>query len=486
MKKESPIQGTGVKFTVNEKEHCQVEYQVKADVSLIKKAKQDAIKVLAKSISLPGFRKGKAPATLIEKKFASELVDQWKKSLADSAFQLCQTEPKAKALYHDTQISFDLDSISEDKEAEIRFVFETLPTVPKLDTSAIELVKVPGHTVGEASVNATIEDLRQYFVTHQDIEGRGVEPGDMVTINVDILENEPAERALSDARFEVKQEKMALWMFDLIVGMKKGESKEGISRVDKDASEAEKKSMPPKKVKVSLLSVQQANLPELNDTFAEKLGCKTMKEMKTNLTNLLQKQADEKVQDEYRKQINDQVLEHFKFDLPKSMVAKEVQFRIKQLMEDTHQKKRLSAMKADERKKTIGEVEEQGEKAIRLFFISQKIIQEQKIKVSPSGLQINPSSPLEALFAPNPYQSGSVKENAKQQESIAMSKLLLKKAEDFLIENAKFVEKKKSAPAAKKKVAAKTKDSDDTAKAATKKAAPKTTKKAAPKTKKPS
>lgn len=471
------VKGSGVEFSITEKEHCLVEYQVKADKSLVKQARQEAVKQLAKSVSLPGFRKGKAPASLIEKKFSDELIEQWKKSLADIAFKKCQESKEAKALYHDTQITFDMETIAENEDGNLRFVFETLPQVPQIDTSSLELVKVSEKKIGEKEVNQTIEDLRQYFVSHSDVD-RGVQEGDVITINVDIIENDPEERALSDARFEVKKEKMASWMFELIIGMKKGESKEGVSQVDEGASDAEKKAMPPKKVRVQLVAVQAANLPQLDDSFAQKLGCKTMDELRENLTKLLQKQTDERIQDEYRKQINDQVLEHFKFDLPKSMVSKEVQFRVKQLMQDPHQKKRLSEMSADERKKTVAEVEEHGEKAIRLFFISQKIIQDQKIKVSPAELQVQPSTPLEALFTPNPYQSGSVQENAKQQESVAMSKLLLKKAEDYLISNTKIVEgKEKAAPkkessAAKKKAAPK-KAAPSTKKTATKKAAKK-------------
>ncbi len=472
MKKESTTQGQAVSFTASEKEHCQIEYLVKAETSLVKEARKEAIKRLSKDISLPGFRKGKAPGSLVEKKFPKELEDQWKKTLADMAFKLCQAQEGAKALAHDSQISFDLETISENEQAELRFIFETTPTVPEIDASTIELVKVPSITIGTKEVTQTVEDLKQYFITHSDIKDRPIAEGDIAVVNVDVIENDPPERALSDARFEVKKEKMAKWMFELLVGMSTGEVKEGVSIVDEEASESEKKAMPPRKVRVTLVSIQAAILPELDDSFASKLGCKNVEEMENNLTKLLQKQADERAQDEYRKQINDYILENVKFDLPKSMVSKEVQFRVKQLMEDPTQKKRLSSMSTDERKKAIGEIEEHGEKAIRLFFISQKIILDQKIKVSPDELKATPSNALEALFMPNPHQGGN-----KQEESIAMSKLLLKKAEDYLIEHAKIVEgKKKATPKS---------SSEPEAKAAPKKkkAAPKK-KAAAPKEKK--
>lgn len=462
MKEEQTTHETGVTFTASEKEHCQIEYNVTADPKLVKQAKQEAIKKLAKEVSLPGFRKGKAPTNLIAKKFPSQLEEQWKKSLADIAFRLCQGQEGAKMLAHDTQISFDLDEIKEDSPAKLRFTFETTPTVPTIDASKIELVQEPQVTVGKKEVDQTIADLKQYFVSYNDIKDRGVEEGDTVSVDVDVIENDPPERALSAARFEVKKEKMAKWMFELLVGMKTGEEKEGVSVVDEEASDSEKEEMPPKKVRVKLLSVQAKIEPEVNDEFATKLGCKTVSEMETNLKNLLQKQADERAQEAYRKQINEYIFEHVKFDLPKSMVTREVQFRVKQLMDDPHQKKRLSTMSADERKKTLGEVEEQGEKAIRLFFASQKVILDQKIQVSPEELKAQPSNALEALFMPAPYQGST-----KQEESVAMSKLLLKKAEDYLIANAKFIEKKASKPAANEKKEAKP------AAAKKKKAAPK-------------
>jgi len=481
MEEKKEFKSDTVSFTMERKPDCVVEYKVKVSPQIVQKARREAIRSIAKEVSLPGFRKGKAPDALIVKKFPEPLKERWQKAIADTAFRECQNVAKVPILSQDAQISFNVDKQSVEEGAELTYTFETEPEVPYIDIEKIELAKEERKTIDENTVNETIDQIRHYFAEWEKISDRAVKKDDYVVVDVDVIEEEPPRKALTNTRFQVNKEKMAEWMLELVVGMKIGDAKEGVSTPDDDAPEEHKKENPPKKVRLTLRSIEKPNLPEVNDELAQKVGAPSAKEMQENLEKLLNKQADENVQKAYREQINDHLLEHYTFDLPKSLMQKETQFRIKQLVSDPQFQRKLMSMGEEERKEAIQDIEKQGERAVRLFYLARKIVQDQNIQISPSEVHQEVKTPLEAMFS-DQSDFYSAQEQSQEQRAIAMSRLVLVKAEDYLISQAKIgAPKPKPKP---KKTAAKPKEEKKEEKQ--KKAAPKkatTAKKAAPKKK---
>src|SRR5258708_5551673 len=76
-----------VHVTVHPKPKCRIELEVEAKPSLVQAAHKKAIRSLAKEVSLPGFRKGKAPDEMILKKYPRDLDKAWQEMIADVAFR---------------------------------------------------------------------------------------------------------------------------------------------------------------------------------------------------------------------------------------------------------------------------------------------------------------------------------------------------------------------------------------------------------------
>lgn len=468
-----------VSFTMERKPECMVEYKVKVSPEIVKKARAEAIRSISKEVSLPGFRKGRAPDHLIAKNYPKPLEERWQKAIADAAFRACQSEAHVPLLSNDSQINFNIDKHSVEEGAEMTYTFETEPVVPEIDMTKVELEEVKREEIDAKKLETTLHDIQMFFAEWEKVSGRAPKKGDYAVVDVDIIEQDPPQKALTNARFEVSEEKMAGWMYKLVVGMKVGDSKEGVSEPDADASEEQKEATPPKKVRLVLRSIEIPKLPEVDDSLAQKLGTKDAKEMKENLEKLLNKQADEHQQRAYREQVSSFLLDHYPFELPKSLLAKETQFRIKQLISDPSFQKKMIGMTEEDRKAAIKDIEVQGERAVRLFYISKKIIQDENIQVSPSEVHQGVKTPLEAMFS-DQSDLYSAQEQSQEQKAIAMSRLVLSKAEDFIISKAKVVP-----PKPKKKAAAPKKtDAKKEAKETSKKEAPKKdAKKVAPKKK---
>ncbi len=479
------LKSNSVDVTVSKKPNCLVELVVKASPDLVKSCYKKAIRSIAKQVSIPGFRKGKAPDNLIEKNYHRHLEDKWKQEIADESFKETQQLAKIPLLNGNARISFDMKNHSKEDGAEMTFAFETEPDVPPVDPKTVEVVDIEPEVIGGKQVDETIEQIRSFFGTWEIVEDKAVEQDDYVTVDIFNIEADPEEKALANTRFKVNRENMAQWMYDLVVGMKKGDAKEGVSTPDEDAPEEFKNENPPKKVRVELLTIQKLNLPEVDDELAKKVGVSSVDEMKTRLQTLLEKRAQKEVKDRQRDFIADKLVETCSFDLPESIIQKEVQFRVKQMTNDPQYQERLKTMSEEEKKESVENIKQHANNAVRLFYICRKICEEQKLDVTPDDLSpAKMETPLDAMFVDrNDFYD--YKSLSQEQQAIVLSRVMLHKAEDFLIEaGTKVPEEKKPAKKAKAptKKAAKKATKKTSKKAASSDATP-TKKRAAPKKK---
>ena len=421
-----------VRFTIHNKPSCIVEFDVEALKPLMQATHKKAIKKVGKNVTLSGFRKGKAPENLIEKNFPLEIKKQWDQEIANAAFQECQKLANIPMLHKGAKVSFSMKSHSP-HGALLLLTFETEPTLPFIDPKEIQLKNVKRPEVSSEKIAETIRQTQFFFAKWEKITDRPVQENDFVTLDVDLIEeNTPL---FSNTRFEVNAKGMAEWMLALVLGKNLSDTVEGISVPDKNASQEEKEELKPKKARITIKSIDLATLPPIDEKFAKLLGVSSVEELHQRVEELLNKQADAHVQEALREQVTDILLKQFPFDLPKTLVQKEVEFRIKQLAQSADFKGYWDNLKAEERKKMFETIEQQSEKAVRMFYLCRKIVDEANIRISAEDVPPAASTPLEILLNPqNPNHSN----HPEIEHAEAYSRLILEKAEDWIIKYAKF------------------------------------------------
>ncbi len=430
--KKEEFKSDNINVTVNEKEACRVEYKVKVGIDLTKQSHKKAVKSVTKEVSIPGFRKGRAPENLIEKKFAEPIDTRWQKGLADLAFKESQRLTNIPVLSGDTTITFNMEKHSLEEGAEMTFSFEREPKVPEIEYEKVEFTDEERITIDDAKVNETIDQIQKYFATWDDITDRPAQEKDYLSLDIDLIKEDKTESVYQNMRFEFSEKGMSKWMRDLCSGMNIGESKDGISKPDDDASEKEKKEFEEKPVRITLKGIQVAKMPPVDDELAKKVGVPNAAVLKEKLTDLLNKQADEQVQKKRRDQVCDSLVTLYPFDLPNSMVEKEVQVRLKQALSSPEAQKEWQNKNEEERKKDIDSIKEHSEKALRLFYLCRSIISKENLKISPSDVNKEVNTPLDAMFSTG--ADYYTPENASQeQKALATSRLMLAKAQDFII-----------------------------------------------------
>jgi trigger factor len=315
------------------------------------------------------------------------------------------------------------------ESAELSLVFETEPEIPTVDPKTFEPKHVERPAVNAEKVAETIRQIRFFFAEWKKVEGRPVQEGDFVLLDVDVIENEPHTPLFSNTRFEVDTKYMAKWMKDLVIGRKLLEQVEGTSVADEDAKD--KADFKPQKVRITIKAIEQGTLPELTDDFLKKLGVNSQEDLTASIEKLLNKQADEHVKEKMHEQVNEYILEKYPFELPPTLIEKEAQFRMRQLGQDPNFQKYWMSLSAEEKKKTLDSIYQQSEKAVRMFYMCRKIISDAKISISPQDLPKPATTPLEILMDPD--QMLHFHEQSEVKHAEALSKLVLEKAADYVI-----------------------------------------------------
>jgi trigger factor len=420
-----------VQVTVHRDPACKIRMEVVASAELVKQARKEAIKRAGKDKTLPGFRKGKAPEELIVKNFPHSVEMEWHKTIADAAFAAAQKSARVPVLNNHSPISFDLKKHSLEQGAELLFTFETEPAVPSIDPGRFTLRPVPKGEVDEKQIEEAIRQMRFFYAEWKPVTERGVQEGDYILIDLDTIDGEKEEQVFRHIRFEVSKERMAEWMQKLVIGAKAGSVLEGVSEPDATASPAEKEEFRPKKVRLTLIKVEEASLPPFDDEFAKKVGAQDAAAARASVTQILQSRLDEKALSEEREQVNDFLVETYPFDLPVSLIETEKKHRLDQMLTDASFKKQWDQKSGAEKEEVEKKLFEESEQAVRLFYLSRQVVHDAKLPVTHKEVQDEAVSTLRAFGS----QSLDPTQIPKEVYALSLSKVILAKAQDHILKN---------------------------------------------------
>jgi trigger factor len=422
-----------LKIKAHFKPSCKVELEVHAAPAIVKEARRKATQLVGKEVTLPGFRKGKAPTELVEKKYSKHIDGEIQKCIADLVFKDAIQLVNIPLLNNEPKIGYNMKDYSLDQGANLILFFETEPRIPHIDPKELKLKNVERPAVNEDKISETIRQLQLFFAEWTKVD-RPIQENDFVILDVDVIEEDPPRKLFADVRFEVADRSMAKWMKDLIFGKNRGDVLEGVSVPDKDASQKDQEELKPQKVRVVIKQVEEAKLPELTDPFAKRLGAASVEEMRKNVEQLLNQKADAHVQEKLREEVSELLLSKYPFDVPMSLIDREVRFRMQQLLQDQEYLQYWNSMTPEAKKRTVGSVAEQSEKAVRMFYLCRKILADAKITISPNDVPKAPNTPLDILLGER--RDINPQENTEVHQAEAFSRLLLEKAEDFVISHA--------------------------------------------------
>jgi trigger factor len=417
-----------VSVSVKREPECKVSMEITVTPEASEAAYKKAIKMINKEVSIPGFRKGKAPTKMVEDNYGKYIQQEWQEILVKTAFQDAVQLTKIYPLTEETIQKPQLKQASREQGGIISIQFESSPEIPSIDPKTLKLKKVEKQPVTEEQIEDSLKNIQLHHASWENVEGRGVERGDYIDVDIEDIEN-PGTYICQDTRFEAAEGKMGGWMLDLVKNKSAGETVEGMSErseeLDKDLE------FKPTKCKITIKAIKTASLPELNEELAQKVGAESVEDLKTKVSANLNTQAEEDVRLKLRQQLEDTLAKEYPFEVPHTLVKREIQNRINHLkhqMKNAGQSEEAIHSKIEELREKISDEVKQ---AFRLFFISRHVADENKIGVTQDELvrelmmqMYSRTSPIDTSLDPEEVRSK------------VYVNLLSQKVKDFLIDQA--------------------------------------------------
>ncbi len=309
-----------MKAEVEKLEKNKVLLKVEVPQEDVKQAIKEAYKTVAKKVSIPGFRRGKVPPSVIDTRIGEEaVIDEMLRQLVPLSYIKAVEKTGIKPI---NTPEVDVQEAKKDK-VNFHAKVDVKPEVKLGDykKSGIKRVKVK---VTNEEINQQVEIMRDRLAHLEVAEGKSVSNGDFVTINFDgLVDGKSFEgNSAKDYLFEVGSSPIVPGFDGNLLGACKGDIKDFEVNIP---PKFENPAISDKTVKYKVLikEVKQKVLPELNDEFASEAGgFKSLDEYKKDIRKRLEEVKTFKAEEEFRRKLLDKVTEKTNIDIPDIMIER--------------------------------------------------------------------------------------------------------------------------------------------------------------------
>ena len=352
---------------VERKEKNTAAIVVESDAAEFEKAVNTAYRKNRSSISIPGFRKGKAPRAVIEGMYGPEVFYQdAMDELAPEAYEFGVKESGLKLV--GTPAISDVN-ITDERTVAYTFSVSVYPEVTLGQYKGLEAVK-PAVEVSDADVEAELNATRKRNARMIDIDDRPAQMGDTADIDFDgYLNGERFDGGKAEGhKLELGSNSFVPGFEDQIVGMKVGEEKDiNITFPEDYVPELAGKDVV---FKVKLNSLTMPELPELDDEFAKDVSeFDTLDEYKASIRENLAKTRAERAEAAFKDAVMFQAAENITADIPEVMIEEKEEDILRNYAGQFGLRDR--GVSLDDIKKMMGINDEIMEKSIRPAALSQ-------------------------------------------------------------------------------------------------------------------
>lgn len=299
-----------------------VRLDITADDDEFEKAMDRAFRKVSRQISVPGFRKGKAPRPIIERYYGRGIfLEEAHKEIMDDLFR--------RALEQESLSPVGTPEVDIAAVEPVNFVV-TVPVYPEIDPGSYRDVRVEPRdaAVDEADVEDVLDRLRRSQSPWVDpAEPRSPREGDQVTVDIAVVEgDEQFQEPISDAEFIIGESNIFAGLRDQLETMQLDESRTfDLTFADDDEEVNESIRGKTLTYTATLKGLKERDLLELNDEFAETVGeTETLEELLANIREDLHQGKT----NEQRTGVLDEIIEQMatgaNVDLPAVMIDEAV------------------------------------------------------------------------------------------------------------------------------------------------------------------
>ena len=397
----------------------------------------------AKQASVPGFRRGHAPRSVVRTRFKSEIRGDVLRELIPDAVNNAIEKHELAAIGEPDVHLDNSESLEQIGEGPISFHvgIEVFPTVELGTYKGLEAVRRV-RPISDDDVTQMVDQLREASAALQPVEDRGAEMGDTVTVSfhgkfLDQPEGEtPAEDInVADVEVTLGGPGVQQEFTDNLLGVSPDAEKSFTVNYPNDFNA---KGLAGKKVEYNakVSAVRRKELPELDDEWARSLGEEfdSVATLKTKVREDLERRAAAEADHQLNREVMKQLLAGHQFEVPQSFVDQQTNLRMESVVRE------MIGRGIDPRSQELNwenardELKEQAVDDVRVSMLLERIAEAEEIHVSDDEIATEIETIAQATRQPvEQVRATLTKEGGER--SIA-HRLRNRKALDLLIQNA--------------------------------------------------
>lgn len=319
------ISNDNLTVIITRKPHCQVKFDITISVPAVEAAYQKALKKVSKDISVPGFRKGKAPANMITEKYGSSIKEEFIELVLqlgfNEALQLSHLHP-----LKDGHIKRPVIKVcSREQGAHFIIEFESRMSIPEMHLEKVNVKKIVPQKITEKERKEAIQQLITRLATFTPVQDRPVQENDFINLEIILYGDFP--RRIDNSRIQVNKDNLPDWVLQKVIGLKVGESAESFTEKSGEIFPQDEifTSVP---FKATVMGIWEGELPVLDDELAKKVGLQSVEELENKMQERLEQTALEDAFEQQANLIEDALLKNYNLDIPKSYLDEEKKGRL--------------------------------------------------------------------------------------------------------------------------------------------------------------
>ena len=412
--------------------------EIEIEAGEVDKRIDEAYRELKKGVRLPGFRAGKVPRKILERRFGSQVIDDVTRRLVS------ETLPKAVEQTNTIPLSMPVienEILKLGQNFKYSALMEVRPEFELKDYMGLEVEK-ERFSVRDEDVEAQLEEIRKTHGRLSSIETeRGIKEGDFSVIEYEGFENGKALEGIKNSNFliNVGSHDFHSDFEKALIGLKKGEMSEFDVDFGEDYSQP-KLAGRSVRFKVKVIDIKEMSLPELNDEFAKNLGAdfKDLNDLKDKIRETLIEREGKRVDRELKMRLLKKVTDSVDFELPESLVDSELNGAIENIRQNFLRSGSSMEQAGLDEEKLKNDLKPASEKRVKDMLVLAEIARSNDLDITEAELSggfkelsMKTGQDTEALR--QYYEANNLRESFRQQ-------LLEEKTLNYLVKGANIIE----------------------------------------------
>ena len=412
--------------------------EIEIEAGEVDKKINEAYRELGKGVKLPGFRPGKVPRKILERRFGNQVMDDVTRRLVSETLPKAVEETNAYPL---TMPAIENEMLKVGQNFKFSAVMEVRPEFELKDYMGLEVEKEIC-SVNDEDVENQLEEIRKTHGQLASVEtDRGAIEEDFAVIEYEGFEDGKALEGVKESNFLIK-----LGGNDFhpdfekaLIGLKKGDTTQFHVSFEDDYPQSR---LAGKNVEfqVKVIDIKEMNLPELDDAFAKNLGAdfRDLNELKEKIKESLTEREEKRIDRELKMRLLKKISDTVDFELPESLVESELQGAVENIRQNLIRSGSNLEKAGLNEEKLKEDLRPASEKRVKDMLVLGEIARENELSVSEAEIsggfkELALSTGQEPEALRKYYEANNLKESFRQQ-------LLEEKALNYLVKGANITE----------------------------------------------